>query len=284
MNKLQEVWGMSQLDEENEQRQKGEYYKDTEVRGKYYTTDNTGQAEKKSSEPRVVTRINKLFSETGKWLSPILFKVLVFIIFFFILLFFIKIAAPNFFVRWFMPTTYQITSSSVMEMLKSEAVKKLILNETTIRVAGELKDLAVKSDDYSVIGGFRDLVLGEKQLFFMINVKYSFGIDLEKITSDDVRIDEETITIVLPEPEVLENKPDYKTLGQISKTPVLRALWDNMSGRDVTLELVTAIQDDAGTFAKQNGMNISKEECIKYLDAFFNAIISSKTNKRIIFK
>jgi hypothetical protein len=163
-------------------------------------------------------------------------------------------------------------------------VKKLILNETTIRVAGELKDLAAASDDYSVIGGFRDFVLGEKQLFFMINVKYSFGIDVEKITIDDVSIGEESITITLPEPEVLENKPDYKTLSQISKTPVLRALWDNVSGRDITLELVTAIQDDAGAFARQNGMNINKKECIKYLDAFFNAIISGKTNKRIIFK
>jgi hypothetical protein len=238
----------------------------------------------KMAQFNIITKSKKLFSETGKWLVRIIGKGFIFIIFFFLFLFFIKIVAPNFLARFFMPTAFQITSSSVMELLKSEPVKKLILNETTIRVAGELKDLAVKSDDYSVRGDFRDFILGEKQLFFMINVKYSFGMNLEKITSGDVRVDEQSITITLPEPEVLKNEPDYNTLSRISKSSALRAIWDNVSGRDITLELATALQNDAGKFAQQNGMNFSKEECIKYLDTFFNAIISGKTDKRIIFK
>jgi hypothetical protein len=268
---------MEQFDEENETRRSvRQENESTETQENYSVNDTT--------EPHVITRSKKLFSGTGKWLISIVRKGFILIIFSFLLLFFIKIAAPNFLAHLFMPTAFQITSSSVMDLLKSEPVKKLILNESTIRVAGNLKDLAVKSGDDSVMSGVRDFILGEKQLFFMINVKYSYGIDLEKITSDSVRVDGQTITVILPEPEVLENKPDYNTLDRISKTPVLRAIWDNVSGRDITLELVTAIQNDAGKFAQQNGMNLSKEECIKYLEAFFNAIILGRTDKQIIFK
>lgn len=51
-------------------------------------------------------------------------------------------------------------------------------------------------------------VIGETSLLYLARGEVKAGLDLSKITPDDVNVDEDTITIELPPPEILDSKID----------------------------------------------------------------------------
>jgi hypothetical protein len=115
-------------------------------------------------------------------------------------------------------------------------------------------------------------------------VKFIYGLDLlNEFKESDVSIESDSIVISLPNPKILYHDIDLDyTL--YTKTPMLRAIVDKFAGTNVEGEIRKVFQKKADEFARENGLEPTKEEIIKNIEPFFNKIFAAQTNKKIIFK
>ena len=181
----------------------------------------------------------------------------------------------RFFFNFNTPLVMTITQSSIVTILKETSLK-LLTNTTVTMVHSKFEDLP------SSLGNI--VLLGSTEGFMIAKVNYSFGINLAKISEDSVRITDQSITITLPEPELLVCQVDTESIEIYSKTPLTRRITDILQGRNITLEMIKAFEQRAQEFAKENGLEPTKDEIIKNIEPFFNKLIAAQANKRVIFK
>lgn len=88
---------------------------------------------------------------------------------------------------------------------------------------------------------------GERACIVPVDIKVKYGIDLTKLTADDIRIDHKTVTIILPEPTVVDM--EYK---------------DEINQKEI-FELATGMREtiaheDQETIAEQTFNAVVKDE------------------------
>ncbi|GAB4315300.1 MAG: hypothetical protein Kow0091_22460 [Geminocystis sp.] len=97
---------------------------------------------------------------------------------------------------------YQVTSPTIKD-------PHLLIQQ--IQGVSELTTTVFVMDAIAPISSQRKLgewVIGETSLLYIARGEVKAGLDLSKITSDDVSINQDTITIELPAPEILDSKID----------------------------------------------------------------------------
>lgn len=98
--------------------------------------------------------------------------------------------------------SYQVTQPQINDphliIQQMNAVSELTTSEFVI-------DTIVPTSSTRQLG---NLVLGETKLLYVARGEVKAGLDLSKMTSDDINIDGEMIMIKLPSPEILDSKID----------------------------------------------------------------------------
>jgi ferredoxin-fold anticodon binding domain-containing protein len=174
--------------------------------------------------------------------------------------------------------SYQVTSASVTTLVR-EIPMKLVTNTVTTMVYCTIEDIPE-----GATSKIRDTILGKSEGIFIAKVKYLYGIDLKEMGEDDVTIDQQYITVRLPDPKMIDDPIiDWNYTFQ-TKRPVTRAIWDVFAGVNIEKEMRSAFQTKARVFAKDNGLEPTKEEIIKILEPFFNKLIATQSDKRFVFQ
>jgi hypothetical protein len=133
-------------------------------------------------------------------------------------------------------------------------------------------------------GKISNFILGKDEGIFIAKVKYVYGIDLlNDMTEDNVSVDDQSITVILPEPKMLHKEIDLDYEVH-TKSTVWRSLVNKLTGTNIEKEMRLVFQEKAEEFAKANGLEPSKQDIINTLTPFFSKLFADKTNKSIIFK
>jgi uncharacterized membrane protein len=174
--------------------------------------------------------------------------------------------------------SYQVTKASVATLVKENLVE-LVTNSTTTMVVCTIDDIPE-----GIVSKLSNYLVGESSGIFITKVKFSYGIDLKNdMSEEDIVIDDQYITITLPSPKRLHTEIDfdYKI---VTKKTIFRALIDKITGVDIEKAMRIAFLQKVDEFAKENGLEPSKEEIINKIQPFFNKFIASQMGKQIIFK
>jgi hypothetical protein len=175
--------------------------------------------------------------------------------------------------------SFEITQASITKTIRETPIQ-LVTNTITTMVFCTIEDIPQNS-----AGKWGNVLLGKDEGIFIAKVKYIYGIDLlNSMTEDDVFIDDQSITITLPEPKMLHEPIidlDYEVQ---TKSPVLRSFVNKLTGTNPEKEMRTVFKQKAEEFAKANGLEPSKKDIINTLTPFFSKLFAEKTKKSIIFK
>lgn len=174
--------------------------------------------------------------------------------------------------------SFQVTKASVTVLLRENALE-LVTNKVTTMVACTLEDVADNTK-----GKIIDVAFGKGEGVLIAKVKYTYGIDLEEITEDNVSIDGQTIIVTLPEPKLFDLSVDLDR-EYYSKTPILRAILNKFINEDPQKMIEAAFVGRARDFAQENHLEPSKSEIIERITVFFNNLLKLGNSKhKIVFK
>ncbi|MDR1481858.1 MAG: DUF4230 domain-containing protein [Synergistaceae bacterium] len=174
--------------------------------------------------------------------------------------------------------SFEITQASITQTIRETPIQ-LVANTITTMVFCTIDDIPQNS-----ARKISNVILGKDEGIFIAKVKYVYGIDLlDSMTEDNVSIDDQSITIILPEPKMLYKEIDLDYEVQ-TKSTVWRSLVNKFTGMNVEKEMRIVFQEKAEEFAKANGLEPSKRDIINTLTPFFNKLFAEKTSKSIIFK
>jgi hypothetical protein len=180
-------------------------------------------------------------------------------------------------------TSYQITNAAITSIIR-ETPLRLVTNTIVTMVICTFEDLPELNTDKYLSTKFRDFILGKTEALFIAKVYYDFGIDLLEINEENISIEENFITISLPEPKLLRNSVDLESIRDYTKTTLLRSIWDTAVGREMMSELKKAFQLKAMEFAKESGLEPTKASIIKNIELFVSRIVATQTDRKVIFK
>ena len=164
-------------------------------------------------------------------------------------------------------------------MLLRENVLELVTTKVTTMVACTFEEVAHNTKAKIV-----DVALGKGEGVLIAKVKYTYGLDLEEITEDDINIDGKTITVRLPEPKLFDLSVDFER-EYYNKTPILRTIYNKLINEDPQKMMEAAFVDRARDFARENHLEPDKSEIIARVTVFFNNLFKlGNSDYKIIFK
>lgn len=102
----------------------------------------------------------------------------------------------------------------------------------TFLVLETQREVAVASKDNG------NVVFGSRVGHATANRRTHLGVDLEKVSPNDVELSGRRVTVLLPDPEILDTALDYNTVRMFTKRSGLRLLWDLASGKSIESELL----------------------------------------------
>jgi hypothetical protein len=179
---------------------------------------------------------------------------------------------------WDAKHTMHLTGASVVEMLR-EVKLELVTDKITTMVSCTFEEVAENSKATLV-----DMAFGKGEAVLIAKVVYLYGLNLEKITERnvDVSVEKKTITITLPEPELLQYSVDWDRT-YYSKTPLLRKFYNYVVGENQQKIVEGAFLKKAKDYAKANGLEPSKSDIIARLGSHLSKILGN-TDMQIVFK
>jgi hypothetical protein len=146
------------------------------------------------------------------------------------------------------------TTTSLLQVLKSESIVFLATDRITTFVYTDIRE--------------NSLLLGNREGLLIMKVTYIYGFDLSKLTEDSLVQGEGTITVHLPDVEMLEMSPDLSTAEIYTKSSGLNWLYDQFAGQNMHEDLIIQLDSVATCFALEEDLLPEREEIIRRLNDF----------------
>lgn len=146
------------------------------------------------------------------------------------------------------PTSHDKTTLSV---LRSEALAFLVTRRTTTQI---------------VVEHFESQWSGEWRGVLWCTVSWRWGVDLKKVSSSDIRSQEDMTIVRLPEPELLDFAMSPGSVGFISKSTAVPKLLDFARGDFQRQLLEQKVRQRAMQFALDEQLLPSRSQIVQQLN------------------
>jgi hypothetical protein len=168
------------------------------------------------------------------------------------------------------PTHWEEARRATVEVLHSEEMMFLVTDRTVTR-------LDVVSKEGSLLLGWREsLLIGTVQILS--------GVDLEKLSVEDVRRQEGRLVVRVPEPEVLQVAVDLDSLSLFEKKSGLIAIKQYLQKEDVRGRLQAELEERAEQFAAEQGLLPGRAAVVGRLNEWAAPLISSRVGVEVEFR
>lgn len=165
------------------------------------------------------------------------------------------------------PTEKKVIST--LEILRSEQLTFLVTDKIVTQVI-------VHVDNSHWLTGT------DKALIYTVVTMY-YGVDLKKLTDEDLERNGDTVWVTIPEPEILDISVDLEGIQVFeSKSGIVR-LVDLVKGENTTLNLLADFETESRKLAEDAGMFPSRDKILLNLNSFA-PLFSEQTGLIIIFK
>lgn len=178
-------------------------------------------------------------------------------------------AVVVFLLRW-KPLDWNRIERSTMEFLHREDLMFLVTDRVATRV-----DMVSKEG--SVLLGWHDSVL-------VGTVRFLAGINLQKLTPEDIRAENGRLVVTVPDPEVLDLAVDLNSLVLFEKKSGLVAIKDYLQNRDTRGELQGRLEQRAREFAAEQDLLPKRDALVKRLNDWVSPLLKDKMQCKVEFR
>jgi hypothetical protein len=168
------------------------------------------------------------------------------------------------------PLEWHVAQDATMKFLRQEQLMFLVTDRQVSRL-----DVALKEGN---------LLLGWRESVLIGTVEFLCGVDLKKLTPEDVAWQDGTVVITVPDPEVLQVSVDTGSLVLFSKRSGLIALKDQLEKRDVRGELEKQLEERARAFAKEEKILPDRAEMVDRLNKWAAPLLASRVKAAVQFR
>lgn len=165
------------------------------------------------------------------------------------------------------PEIKEVTST--LEVLHSDQLSFLVTDRVVTQVV-------VTIDNTHWLTGV------DKALLYTVVTIY-YGVDLEKITQENISENNDTVWVTIPEPELLDISVDLEGIQIFESRSGLIRLIDVVKGENKVLSLLADFQLAARVLAEQQDLFPSREKMLIKLNSFA-PLFSEKIGKTLIFQ
>ena len=168
------------------------------------------------------------------------------------------------------PPEWHVVQDATMQFLRQEHLMFLVTDRVVTRLDVVLKE--------------GNLLLGWRESVLIGTVDFLCGVDLKKLTPEDVAWQDGTVVITVPEPEVLQVAVDTDTLALFNKRSGLIALKDQLQQRDVRGELEKQLQERALAFVEEEHLLPARADMVARLNEWAAPLLSSRVRAAVEFR
>ncbi|MCY2929710.1 MAG: DUF4230 domain-containing protein [Planctomycetota bacterium] len=162
----------------------------------------------------------------------------------------VGLASAVFFLWRYVQTSRTDVERTTLSLLRSEAVKFLVVRKTTLQVV-------VQYEEEDWLGHWRGVLWGVAEMLY--------GIDLDKVTPSDLRRDGDTILVRLPEPRLLAFSVEPGSIDMMTKSTAAPKIADLLhNGQRKLLE--ERFRQRAMEFATGHDLTPGKAEIVRELN------------------
>ncbi|MBN1620817.1 DUF4230 domain-containing protein [candidate division WOR-3 bacterium] len=158
---------------------------------------------------------------------------------------------------------------STLEILRSEQLVFLVTDKIVTQVIVHV------DNSHWLTGTDRAL------LYTIVTIYY--GVDLKKLTEDDLERRGDTVFVDVPEPQILDISVDLKNIQVFESKSGLVRLVDLLKGENTVLDLLTEFEISSRKLAEDAQMFPSREKLLSNLNSFA-PLFSEQTGLIIIFR
>ncbi len=124
---------------------------------------------------------------------------------------------------WYWQSKRTVDVKLALSILKSEEMNFLVTRRLASTVVLEKRE--------------NDFLLGSRHGLLIADVELLCGFDLNKLAAASLRADGDTVTVTLPEPEILRTVVDMNSMRYFTKQSALSMLSDKLTDKDLRDEL-----------------------------------------------
>ncbi len=128
-----------------------------------------------------------------------------------------------------------------------------------------------------------NLLLGKREGYMIAKVTLYYGVDLSKITANDISREDRRIFITIPQPEELTFSVDLDTVRYFTKRSGLQVLTDWATDRDQKAELRSLFKGATYHFLRQEDLLPQREDIVSRLN-HSSGIFKESLGLEVVFR
>ena len=158
---------------------------------------------------------------------------------------------------------------TTLSILQSDKMLFLVTDKITTQVIVEINE--------------NSLILGKREGVLVATVKMYYGVDLKKVTAENIALEGNVMVITLPQPEELDFVIDPASMRSIIKRSGLNVITDYAMNKNLEGELREKIKREAYAFLNRHDLMPTKRSVINQLRDF-SGLITSETGMAVEFR
>lgn len=176
------------------------------------------------------------------------------------------------------PTIYSVTKSLVAwRQVEDKALTVLQGEQLSFLVTDRISSqIMVESDE-------NNPVLGIRRGFLIARARLYFGVDLGKLTRQDISREELKMVVHVPDPEELDFAVDLESIRYLTQRSGLQILTDWIMDRDQKAELRAQFKAAAYEYLREEGLVPEREKIVSRLNGF-SGLISDNLGVEVVFR
>jgi hypothetical protein len=159
--------------------------------------------------------------------------------------------------------------TQALEILRREQLRFLVTDRVIAQVV-------VESDENSP-------VLGKREGYLIAKAALYFGVDLGKLSKEEVVRDGKKVVITIPEPEELDFSVDLDSMRYLTKRSGLQAATDWLLDRDQKAELRAQFRAAAHSYLRDEELLPTRQEIVGRLNEF-RGVIGGSLGVEVLFR
>jgi len=171
--------------------------------------------------------------------------------------------------RW-KPLQWTRIEEETIQFLRREDLLFLVTDRVVARVD-------VVAREGNIILGWRDSVL-------IGTAKFLCGINLKKLSPEDIRREEDKLVVTVPDPEVLDCSVDLDSLVLFEKKTGLVAIKEYLENRDTRDELQKQLEARARAFVTEQELLPKRDVLVKRLNDWAAPLLADQVKVPVEFR
>lgn len=168
------------------------------------------------------------------------------------------------------PLNWRRIEKTTIEFLRREDLMFLVTDRVVTRVD-------VVSKEGSIFLGWHESIL-------VGTVRFLCGIDLKKLTPEDIREGDGRLVVTVPDPEVLDLAVDLGSLALFDKKSGLVAIKEYLENADTRGKLQAQLEGRARQFVAEQELLPKREALVKRLNEWASPLLSSRVKVPVEFR